>query len=101
MSSWEPRGLARGTSFLGGTAAAAYFADKPWLLGILPASSPRIIGETAHVGGQLAGLAAKTGADYRPAAITATGVAERADEENKRKMREALLRQSPYESIRN
>jgi len=101
MSAWEPRGLARGTSFLGGTAAAAYFADKPWLLGILPASSPRIVGETAHAGGRLAGLAAKTGADYRPAAITATGVAERADEENKRKMREALLRQSPYESIRN
>jgi hypothetical protein len=101
MSSWEPRGLARGTSFLGGTAAAAYFADKPWLLGILPASSPRIIGETGHAVGRLAGLAAKTGADYRPAAITSTGVIERADEENKRKLLEALLGKSPYESIRN
>jgi len=101
MSGWEPRGLSRGNTVLGGAALMGVLTQSPWWGGLIPASVPRIIGETAHAGGQLAGLAAKTGADYRPAAITATGVANRADEKNRREMLDALMQRSPYESIRN
>ena len=101
MSGWDPRGLSRGNTVLGGAALMGVLTQSPWWGALIPASVPRIIGETAHAGGQLAGLAAKTGADYRPAAITATGVANRADEKNRREMLDALMQRSPYESIRN
>lgn len=92
LNTVEPRGLARAPSLLSvpSLAAAGQFINPAWWAGI-PLSSPRLVGETAHLGGRLAGLPksllfdplSKVGITPRGAAAAVT-LAERADEEQKR-----------------
>ena len=92
MGSWEPRGLARTPSAfsLPGMFAGGYLVDPLFYAGI-PLSSPRLVGEVAHLGGRLAGLPksllfdplSKVGITPRGTAAAVT-LAERADEEQKR-----------------
>ena len=90
LSAWEPRGLARNPVSLLSMGAAGQMVNPAFWAGI-PLSSPRLVGEAAHLGGRLAGLPksllfdplSRVGITPRGAAAAVT-LAERADEEQKR-----------------
>lgn len=58
MNTWVPRGLA-GIAGLG-ELYAAWHAMSPWSLVAMPASSPRVVGEGAHLAGRAVGLVPDT-----------------------------------------
>ena len=54
MSSWTPRGLTGTAGGVGLPVVASYLSGNPLPLALLPAQSPRIVGEGVHATGRLA-----------------------------------------------